>query len=68
MAQTIQKFIDCEIFDSDIGQDPDKRDYIVSNQKIESLGFSPSKTIEDGIKEIIKALPLLRQNREMLNY
>ena len=68
LAQTIQKFVDCEIFDSDIGQDPDKRDYIVSNQKIESLGFSPSKTIEDGIKEIIKALPLLRQTREMLNY
>ena len=48
--------------------DPDKRDYIVSNEKIENLGFVPQKSIDDGIKEIINALPMLRPTREMLNF
>lgn len=45
-----------------IGEDPDKRDYIVSNEKLESLGWKPTKTLDDGIKEIIKAYPLLVQS------
>ena len=68
LAKTIKKYVDCEIFDSAIGQDPDKRDYIVSNEKIEKLGFKPQKTIDDGINEIINALPMLRPTREMLNF
>ena len=33
-------------------KDPDKRDYFVSNKKIEKLGFIPSVSIENGIKEL----------------
>ena len=42
------------IFESDIAQDPDKRDYIVSNEKIESTGWKPGWNIDDGIAELIK--------------
>ena len=45
---------DFYIFESDIAQDPDKRDYIVSNEKIEATGWKPNYSIDDGIKELIK--------------
>jgi nucleoside-diphosphate-sugar epimerase len=46
-----------------IGQDPDKRDYIVSNAKIERSGFRPEVSIEQGIGELIKVYTILRARR-----
>jgi len=43
---------------AELGQDPDKRDYIVSNSKIESKGFSPKVSLRDGIEELVKGLPM----------
>lgn len=43
-----------------IGYDPDKRDYIVSNEKIERSGFKPDVTLDMGIRELIKVYKILR--------
>ena len=53
---------DFHIFESDIAKDPDKRDYIVSNEKIEKTGWKPQFSIDDGIKELIKAYSFLKIN------
>jgi nucleoside-diphosphate-sugar epimerase len=37
-----------------IGQDPDKRNYIVSNQRLRQAGFEAKRSLDDGIKELLK--------------
>jgi nucleoside-diphosphate-sugar epimerase len=46
-----------------VGEDPDKRDYIVSNEKIERTGYKPAYTIDDGIRELVKGYTVLRNGR-----
>ena len=50
------------IFESEIGEDPDKRDYIVSNRKIEATDWHPKFSIDDGIKELVKIYAFLNTN------
>jgi len=52
---------DFEILCSEIGKDPDKRDYLVSNEKLESTGWLPQYSLEDGIHELARAYPLLKK-------
>ena len=47
------------VTESPVGQDPDKRDYIVSNAKIEAAGFKACRGIQDGITELISAYQIL---------
>lgn len=49
-----------QFLESPIGQDPDKRDYIVSNEKIESLGWRPQHGLDDGIRELVKGYRIIR--------
>ena len=44
-----------------IGEDPDKRNYIVSNEKIERTGFRPRVSLQDGIAELIKGYQVVRR-------
>jgi nucleoside-diphosphate-sugar epimerase len=46
-----------------IGEDPDKRDYLVSNAKIEATGFLPRHSLAAGIEELIKGYTILRNSR-----
>lgn len=63
LANLIKKFIpDFSIVESEIGKDPDKRDYIVSNKKIMNKGFMPQYDLEFGIKELIKGLKFLSKS------
>lgn len=49
--------------DAEIGEDPDKRDYIVSNDKIEKTGFKPKFSLKEGIEELIKAYRIIKKNQ-----
>lgn len=46
-----------------IGEDPDKRDYIVSNQRLREAGFEARRGLDAGIKELIKAYRTLGRRR-----
>lgn len=45
--------------ESEIGSDPDKRNYIVSTEKIEKMGFKPKYSLDFGIEELIKTFTIL---------
>ena len=63
LAKKIKKHLpELYIHSSEIGEDIDKRDYMVSNNKIESLGWSPDYTLDDGIRELIKGYKIIRPN------
>jgi nucleoside-diphosphate-sugar epimerase len=46
-----------------IGEDPDKRDYSVSNEKLERTGWQPDVGLDAGIQELIKGYRMLRNGR-----
>lgn len=52
------------ITESEINKDPDKRNYIVSNKKLESLGWYTNHTLESGIKELIRAYSIISNNNK----
>jgi nucleoside-diphosphate-sugar epimerase len=37
-----------------IGQDPDKRNYVVSNQRLREAGFEAKRSLDEGIRELLK--------------
>ncbi len=47
-------------FEAPIGEDPDKRDYLVSNQRLLATGFRPEWSLERGLRELIKCYQVLR--------
>jgi nucleoside-diphosphate-sugar epimerase len=51
------------IMESEIGKDPDQRNYIVSNDKIEATGYQPAVSLQLGIAELIKAYQIVRRNQ-----
>jgi len=61
LCEVIKRYIPSfYIHSAKIGKDPDQRDYIVSNEKIEALGWRPQYSLDDGIKELIKAYKILQ--------
>lgn len=53
--------------ESSAGEDPDKRNYHVSNEKIEKAGFRPKVSLDEGIEELIKAYQIIKK-QEYGNY
>jgi nucleoside-diphosphate-sugar epimerase len=70
LAQKIKQYLPSLIIKQDeFKEDFDKRNYIVSNEKIENRGFKPIYDLDYGIGELIKAYPLAitHNNRSFTN-
>lgn len=62
-AEIKKQLPDFYFVEAEIGEDPDKRDYIVSNEKIEKTGFHPDVPLGAGIAELIKSYEIIRRNQ-----
>jgi nucleoside-diphosphate-sugar epimerase len=61
LCEVIKKHIPDFVFlEAPVGEDPDKRDYIVSNEKLERTGWSPAYDLDFGIKELIKGYTMIK--------
>ena len=63
LCAAIQKHIPGFVYlEAPIGEDPDKRDYIVSNQRILATGWKPAHSLDNGIRELIKGYRILKNS------
>lgn len=61
LCQLIQKQIPDFVFmEAPFGKDPDQRNYIVSNQKLENTDFKPAYSLEFGVQELIKGYKMIK--------
>lgn len=60
LAELIKQHIPNFVYKiAEIGEDPDKRNYIVSNEKIKKAGFTAKVSIDDGIEELKRVYSIL---------
>lgn len=60
LCERIKQYVpDFTIMEAEIGKDPDQRNYIVSNEKIEKTGFQPQFSLDRGIQELIKGYKII---------
>jgi nucleoside-diphosphate-sugar epimerase len=48
---------------AEVGSDPDKRNYIVSNQRLREAGFEAKRSLDEGIRELLTAFRMLGRGR-----
>jgi nucleoside-diphosphate-sugar epimerase len=64
LCERIQKQLPKFTFvEAALAADPDQRNYIVSNEKIEATGFKPQNSLDAGVAELIKGYTMLRNSR-----
>ncbi|MBV8630749.1 MAG: NAD-dependent epimerase/dehydratase [Silvibacterium sp.] len=63
LCEHIQKFVPNFVFvDAQVGRDPDQRNYVVSNEKIEKTGYRPDFSLDRGIQELLKGFVMLKNS------
>ena len=63
LCEAIRRQIPDFVFvEAQVGKDPDQRNYIVSNAKIEATGYRPQMSLDAGIRELIKGFRMIRNN------
>ncbi len=64
LCEAIKKHVPYFVFiEAPIGKDPDQRDYIVSNEKIEATGFKPAHSLDAGIQELVKGYTMIKNTK-----
>ena len=62
LCELIQRHVPDLFFTSaEVGHDPDQRNYIVSNQRIEAAGYKTSLTLDEGVDELLKGYQVIRR-------
>lgn len=60
LAEKIQEYVPkFYVHYSEVGSDPDKRNYIVSNQRLREAGFEARRSLDEGIRELIKGYRMI---------
>jgi nucleoside-diphosphate-sugar epimerase len=67
ICELIKCRLGCYVHYADIGEDKDKRNYVVSYKKINDLGYSTIVTIEQGIDELIRSLAVIDTKLPYMN-
>ncbi len=63
LCEAIRKHVPDFVFlDAPVGKDPDQRNYIVSNAKIEATGYKPIVSLDTGIRELIKGYAMIKNS------
>jgi nucleoside-diphosphate-sugar epimerase len=61
LCQRIQRHVPDFVFtDAPVGKDPDQRNYVVSNAKLEATGFQPAVSLDAGIAELVKGFTMVK--------
>lgn len=64
LCEHIRKCVPDFVFmDAQVGRDPDQRNYIVSNEKIEKAGYKPVHSLDHGIQELMKGFVMIKNSR-----
>ncbi len=62
LCETIRRHVPDFFFTAaEVGLDPDQRNYIVSNERIEAAGFRTSTGLDGGIEELVKGYEIVRR-------
>ena len=60
LARKVQEYVpEFYVHYAEVREDPDKRDYDVSSRRLQAAGFAPRRSLDDGIRELLKGYRML---------